>query len=582
MNPDETNETPDATPNEPREASGDPGVEAILKANIGRRTFLAAAALGAAAAGFLNKSGEGLSGLGLGPLSAFADGDTSNFGCEAQDVRLVGDLQVVGEPCDCSVGARETVVAQAVVTNNANSTRYCITAHLPAQTITVGTVVATVGGGDILLASSLTGNATTTVNVTVTNWLCGAGRVCFGNPTPVGQNGKTDCPTAPCAAISWQVPSDKNLNCSTLTHADIQKSKCHWQQICIVGRGAEFTCLDGCTPQCGGTSTLKVCASGGGATKKFVLGTQTQTVSSTGTACATFSVTTTATTTYTATVDFGETPACVKTLTTVISASPLPSFSPTVTGPDCAGLATICASVSGATSYVFSETGAAFATATTTPGCATRTYTPTTAAQTHTVSVVASNGGCSTTGLATVTVNPEVGTLALTPSGPDCSGAVTLSASATGASTLSFLEGATTLTSTANPGSFSGTLSAGTHTIVVVARDGQTGVTCSSTAAATFTINPALAISISATAPTGCTSLSGSNVPFSATPSGGSGTYTIGWTVDGSSAGSGTAFTYTANPDALTHTVGASVTDGFCTATATPMTVSQCVSTTIG
>src|SRR4051794_2889720 len=123
MNPDETNETPDATPSEPREASGDPGVEQILKTNLGRRTFLAAAALGAAAAGFVNRSGEGL-GLRLGPVSAFADGNTSGLGCEAQDVRLIGDVQVVNEPCNCEPGSLETVQATAVVANNSNATRF--------------------------------------------------------------------------------------------------------------------------------------------------------------------------------------------------------------------------------------------------------------------------------------------------------------------------------------------------------------------------------------------------------------------------------------------------------------------------
>jgi len=490
MNPDEINEARDATPSETGEPSGDPGVEAILKANIGRRTFLAAAALGAAAAGFVNRAGEGL-GLQLGPVTAFADGNTSSFGCTAQDVRLVGDVQVVDEPCGCPPGTVRAVQATAVVVNNAQSNRYCIIAHLPAQVITVGGATHTVGGGDLLLARTLTGGATQTATVTIANWVCGAGRVCFGNPTPTANNGKTDCPTGPCAAISWQTPNDSSLVCENITHADINKSKCHWQQICVVSRSAEITCTGGCTPTCGGVSTLRVCTTGGAATKTVTLGAQSQTT----TACATFTVTTTATTTYTASVNFGD--GCTSLVSTVITASTFPSFTPTVTGPNCAGVTTICASVTGATSYVFSEGGTALATATSTLGCATLTYAPTTAAQTHAVTVVAS---------------------------------------------------------------------------------GAAG--CSSSATATVTVNPVLSVSIGVTATTSCVSTSAAAVTFTATATGGSGSgYIITWTKDGTSQTTGTTYVYAATPDATAHTVGASVADGACTATATPVTVSQCVST---
>jgi hypothetical protein len=499
-----------AAPPEPAEGRLDQ-LRSALGSGINRRTFLAAAALGSAAAA-LAQRGAGFGGLQLGPLTAFASGDTSDLGCNAQDVRLVGNIAVVNEPCDCIPGSTITVTAQATVSNNAGSTRFCVIAHLPpaavTETLVSGTTTTTTtttltlgNNGDVLLASQIAPQTLTTLNVVIPNWICGLGAVTFGNPTPVDNSGKTSCPTPLCAAISWLVPADRNTDCTTVTHRDIPPSKCHWQQVVIVGRSASFGCVSNCTPTCGGVSTLGVSATGGPTPIVISLvgdGSQTFTASP---ASATFQVTTTATTTYTATAAFGTT--CTKTLTTVLSASPLPSFTPTVSGPDCSGVATVCASVSGANTYVFSNGGTTTVNTTGT-ACVTQTITPTNATQTRTVVVSASNG-------------------------------------------------------------------AG----------------CSSTATATVTVNPQLTLSLTATAPTSCVALSASNVIITATPGGGSGTFTsVVFTSNGTTVTDTTepfTFTYPANADAVCHTVTALVTDSQgCTATATPITISQCVSTTTG
>jgi hypothetical protein len=427
-------------------------VRSALTSGINRRTFLAAAALGSAAAALAQK-GSGFAGLQLGPLTAFATGDTSDLGCQAQDVRLVGNIQVVNEPCDCSPCSSTTVTAQATVSNNTGQTRYCVIAHLPPATVTQtcvsgGTTTTTtttltlsgtttgLTGGDILLTTAIPQQTQITYPIVITNWLCGAGTVIFGQPTPVDNSGKTSCPQGPCAAISWLTPADKNTPCGTVTHRDIPPSKCHWQQVTITGRSQTFSCVANCTPVCGGVSTLVACASGGPTPITISLVGNGSVSSTVSPACATFQVTTTSTTTYVATVNYGG--ECTKTLSTVISASPLPSFTPTVTGPDCSGIATVCASVSGANNYVFSNGGTTTVTTTGT-ACVTQTITPSSVTQTRTVVVTASNTeGCASTATATVTVNPQV-SLTLVATAPTACVAlsasnVTLTATPTGGS----------------------------------------------------------------------------------------------------------------------------------------------------
>src|SRR5215204_3634737 len=69
-------------------------VRRVLTSGLNRRNFLAAAALGSAAAAFVQKTGSGLGGIRLGALPAFAD-DLSNLPCTANDVQIIGTGQVL-------------------------------------------------------------------------------------------------------------------------------------------------------------------------------------------------------------------------------------------------------------------------------------------------------------------------------------------------------------------------------------------------------------------------------------------------------------------------------------------------------
>jgi hypothetical protein len=313
MDPDDTNEIAESAASEPTETPVESGVEGVLNANIGRRTFLAAAALGAAAAGLFNKTGEGLSGLRLGPVSAFAH-DISSNNCQSGDVQVLSPFTIVNEPCSCPSGTSFTASAVAVMVNNAASDRLCVTVHLPPKTLSGGAVF----GGDFLAAATLTGKSTQTVTATIAGYPCGAGDVTFGGALPSNYD-KGPCPDAskPCAGLSWETPGFSGT-CGPSGTASASPSKCRFQQIRIIGRGANLTCVDGCTPGCGGVSTLRVSASGGSAPYTFSLAPGGQT--KTGTTSATFAVTSTATTTYTATVNFGD--GCTRSVTTTINVTP--------------------------------------------------------------------------------------------------------------------------------------------------------------------------------------------------------------------------------------------------------------------
>src|SRR5215217_8157779 len=73
--------------------------------NIRRRGYLAAAALGSAAAALIGRSGGSLH---LGAMEAFAD-DLSQFQCTANDVRILGTGQILNEPCACTGTFNATV-----------------------------------------------------------------------------------------------------------------------------------------------------------------------------------------------------------------------------------------------------------------------------------------------------------------------------------------------------------------------------------------------------------------------------------------------------------------------------------------
>jgi hypothetical protein len=268
MEPEETRENigdleeASAVPQE-SESSTVEQVRAALGSGLNRRTFLAAAALGSAAAAFVQKTGSGLGGIRLGPLPAFAD-NLSGLNCTANDVRIVGPGQIINEPCACT-GTFNAQVRFRVI-NNTGTTRYCVTVHFCPGTLPGG---GTFNPGDILIGD-IPPKSDAFYTVTIPNYPCGAGLVCFGacGTGTDPDTGQPDCsfakgeacPTgACCTTISWDV----NPGCPTR----VLTSKCRHQQVCIQGRGGATldcnTTLTGvqtnCPVECGATTTVRLC-----------------------------------------------------------------------------------------------------------------------------------------------------------------------------------------------------------------------------------------------------------------------------------------------------------------------------------
>lgn len=256
----ETDELATNVPNEPADMTPEADVESTSKPVWSRRTFLKAAALGAAAYGVLGK------------LNIAAAEVVTNVNCTANDVRIHGPGIVINEPCTCtktctrSDGTKYACFdAQVKFTliNNTGTDRYCVTIHLcpgmsssgvsfPAQDIVIGTV----------------GPGTHDLIATIPDYPCGAGTVCFGEAGS-GEDGGfakgETCPTGKCCTvISWNVrPNDP----CPLPYQDIIKSKCRAQRVCIVGRGTTTLDCDtsasgvqsNCPVECGSSTTLRLC-----------------------------------------------------------------------------------------------------------------------------------------------------------------------------------------------------------------------------------------------------------------------------------------------------------------------------------
>ena len=183
-------------------------------------------------------------------------------------MRIKGTAQVLNEPCDCPAGKTFTATVAFTVENNAASPRTCITLHLiPVEIPGFGTF----DPGDVLLQGTIEGKTTTTMTGEIKNYPCGAGRICFGSPS---DDGRGRCAPNTCAAVSYGVPSQDT--CPVTRQIS---SKCRHQQICIQGRGsATLDCdisADGvqttCGVDCGGTTKLKLCTTGGPAPYTFKL-----------------------------------------------------------------------------------------------------------------------------------------------------------------------------------------------------------------------------------------------------------------------------------------------------------------------
>jgi hypothetical protein len=304
-----------------------------------RRTFLKAAALGTAAAAVWQKG----PGLRFGPAAAFAD-DLSGLNCTANDVRIVGPGTILNEPCTCTGGTFNAEVSFHVI-NNTGTTRYCVTAHFCPGTNGFSP-------GDIVFGN-IPANFDGNVTVTIPNYPCSSGLVCFGERGSQldGSFLKGEaCPAGKCCStITWNVKA--NDPCPDTTRQI--SSKCRHQQICIQGYGATLTCKSGCTPTCGDSTVLTGTVSGGVGPYFYVLsgsdGTS-QRFPATGTTNDTshdFTVTATAATTYTLTVT--DSRGCTRTASTSIAAPGQPSPIITVDATACNGVVNFSASAAGFT-----------------------------------------------------------------------------------------------------------------------------------------------------------------------------------------------------------------------------------------
>jgi hypothetical protein len=349
MSSDET----DARPPEGHEAGG----EAMERLPFGtdRRTFFKGAALGTAAAA-MYAGGR----MAFGPLTAYGDVLT-NVNCTANDVRISGPGIILNEECTCT-GTFNAQVRFRII-NNTGTTRYCVTVHLCDGVDEDGNVVFPATD---LVFGNIAPNFDDFVTVTIPNYPCGAGQVCFGvagSGTDGGfAKGETCPPGECCTVISWNVrPNDP----CPLPHEDVIKSKCRLQQVCIQGRGdTTIACpAAGCAVPCGGNIGLTVCTDEPSSEGPFIIQlfecggtTPLQSFGPTTDKCHTFTVSPTGNTCYFGRViSTQDTPDCVKDSdqVTVTVTNITPTI--TVTGNDgcTTGVLTLTASPAGCDSYTW-------------------------------------------------------------------------------------------------------------------------------------------------------------------------------------------------------------------------------------
>jgi hypothetical protein len=428
MDPEETNQPIANQPDELAETPIESADAVQPDRPLNRRRFLTAAVLGTAAAAFLNK-GSGRA-LHLGPASAFAH-DISDFQCTANDVRIQGPGRILNEPCDCTGTFSATV--EFTVINNASSDRNCITLHLCPVMIN-GVLF---NPGDVVLQGTVGPKATAPMTATIQNYPCGAGLVCFGSQPAAGQGEVfakgEDCPSGQCCStITWRVPG-QDPDCGVAVK--LIGSKCRHQQICIQGRGS--TTLDcntsqtgvqtNCAAPCGGTTTLRLCTTGGPAPYTFSLsapGQTTQTRTSSN-LCEDFTVTVSDTTTFTGTITDSGSPPCSDSAQVTLTVTPV-SITVSATPPDCAGGNTVITVLpAGLANYQFSIDGGASI-----DNGTSNVLSTVLAPGTHSITASATNSaGCSASASTSVTV-PTAVTLSDITRSAGCDGVVTLSATA--------------------------------------------------------------------------------------------------------------------------------------------------------
>lgn len=375
--------------NEPDAAGAEvsPEVGLPFLDSLNRRTFFKSAALGSAAAAMYS------SGALFSPLAAYAD-DLSALNCTANDVRIPGPAQILNEPCNCSGSFNAQV--QFRVINNTGTMRYCVKVHLCPVTLPNGSIF---DPGDILIGD-VPAKSDELYTVTIPNYPCGTGLLCFGASGPEEDGGfpkGAACPSGECCTtVSWDV----NPGCPTRTLS----SKCRHQQVCIQGRGATtLDCNTGtggvqtaCTVACGATTTLRACTSNAAGLAPFTYvlkqgATTIATFGPTTDACHDFTVgPITQNTTFTVTITDKD--GCAKSASTTLSTTPISTSLAVSGGSSCnSGALTFTAPASAGCTFAFSVDG----TEVQDGSSNTYSYPADPDSTCHTVSVVKTCGDCS-------------------------------------------------------------------------------------------------------------------------------------------------------------------------------------------
>jgi hypothetical protein len=249
--------------------------------------------------------------------------------------------------------------------------------------------------------------------------------------------------------------------------------------------------------------------------------------------------------------------------------------------PSCGGAATLRACVSAAASqapFTYTLTGS---------DGSSQSFGPTndtchdfqvqvTTTTTYTVRVSDKNG-CFREASLTLTVTPAPKpTLAASP--PDCSGKTTLTASPAGLANYTFnLDGTTINNGTSN--TLTLTLTPGDHTVTVTITTSE-GCQATSNPIAIH-VNQPVSVSLNAGSTADCTG----HLTFTAAASGGTGSYTFTWAIDGTtvSGNSGPTLAYPPRVDCNPHVVAVTATDsaGCPSGNTATRTVTQVVTTTV-
>jgi len=300
---------------------------------------------------------------GAAPRLAAAN-DLSDSPCTAGDVEIVGNGTVLNEPCVCSAGSTFNVCVQFTVRNNTSTGRYCITLHLvPDGTYTTTPIdVVLRDAGNNSTAPGKSGSEKfhdTVMFGTLPNFPCNVGVAVFGQAGVV----KGKCTPGTCTTIAWST-SPGAAGCAT---GDLNPpgGQCRHQQVVVVGYGAAMTCTAGCTPGCGGSTTLQCCVTAPQSRGPFTLtvtgddgstATKSTFGDPSGTACLNFNVSPSKspTTTYTLTVTDKD--GCTRTATKAIDVTALTVSITPPSSPGCNGILAYSASVTGGSGCSFTWT----------------------------------------------------------------------------------------------------------------------------------------------------------------------------------------------------------------------------------